>query len=275
LRRTRQERDQLQGRVSWLEAYTDRLRPYEGIVDVQARAAAITRQAEDAAQAVIARAHTQVAGVAEEAERVAAERKAEVARASDQVLRRASDREAKAVTLLAESSVEASRIVTAAQERAEAIAGDAYKAVRDARKYEEAARAMKNVVEGYGDQYIVPTSGLLDKLAEELGFTEAGQRLAAVRQRSRAMVKAGAAARCDYVEPGRRETAIRFVLDAFNGKVDTVLADVKATNHGTLERKIRDAFALVNLNGAAFRNARVEPAYLDARLEELRWAVVA
>jgi hypothetical protein len=31
----------------------------------------------------------------------------------------------------------------------------------------------------------------------------------------------------------------------------------------------------VNLNGQAFRNARILPAYLDARLAELRWAVVA
>ncbi len=31
----------------------------------------------------------------------------------------------------------------------------------------------------------------------------------------------------------------------------------------------------MNVNGEAFRNARIEPAYLDARLEELRWAVAA
>src|SRR5205085_4798381 len=38
--------------------------------------------------------------------------------------------------------------------------------------------------------------------------------------------------------------------------------------------EIRDAFSLVNLNGQAFRNARILPAYLDARLAELKWAVV-
>ena len=30
----------------------------------------------------------------------------------------------------------------------------------------------------------------------------------------------------------------------------------------------------MNQNGAAFRNARIQPAYLDARLDELKWAVV-
>jgi len=39
-------------------------------------------------------------------------------------------------------------------------------------------------------------------------------------------------------------------------------------------RQIKDAFSLVNLNGEAFRNARIQQAYLDARLAELKWAVV-
>lgn len=42
-----------------------------------------------------------------------------------------------------------------------------------------------------------------------------------------------------------------------------------------LEQRIRDAFNLVNLNGRAFREARILPAYLDARLEELRWTIAA
>lgn len=64
------------------------------------------------------------------------------------------------------------------------------------------------------------------------------------------------------------------MTDAFNGRVDAILSRVKHDNIGTLEQEIRDAFSLVNLNGEAFRNARVLPNYLDARLAELRWAVV-
>jgi DNA repair exonuclease SbcCD ATPase subunit len=63
------------------------------------------------------------------------------------------------------------------------------------------------------------------------------------------------------------------VVDAFNGKVDSILSRSKADNFGTLEQQIRDAFALVNNNGAAFRNARITEDYLDARLSELKWAV--
>src|SRR5216117_1789378 len=70
------------------------------------------------------------------------------------------------------------------------------------------------------------------------------------------------------------QIAIRFVIDAFNGRVDAILSRSKHDNYGTLEQEIRDAYSLVNLNGQAFRNARILPAYLDARLAELKWAVL-
>jgi len=89
------------------------------------------------------------------------------------------------------------------------------------------------------------------------------------------MVENGEAATCDYAEANRRETAIRFVVDAFNGRVDAILSRVKHDNHGTLAQEIQDSFSLVNHNGEAFRNARVLPAFLDARLAELKWAVAA
>lgn len=175
---------------------------------------------------------------------------------------------------LVEAGKEADRIVAAATKRAEEIAGNAYKALENATNYENTAKAMKNVIEGYGDQYIIPTYSLLDELADEFGFTEAGAELKKARERSRHMVKSGRAAACDYVEINRKETAIRFVVDAFNGKIDSILSRSKADNIGKLQQAIRDSFNLVNYNGAAFRSARITEEFLDARLEELKWAVV-
>jgi hypothetical protein len=88
------------------------------------------------------------------------------------------------------------------------------------------------------------------------------------------MVELGVAGTCDYVEADRKEKAVRFVLDAFNGKVDSILSDIKHDNHGTLMQQIRDSFNVVNLNGQAFKNARILPTYLENRLSELRWGVV-
>ena len=86
--------------------------------------------------------------------------------------------------------------------------------------------------------------------------------------------KLGGAAVCDYVENNRKETAVRFVLDAFNGKVDTIIARLSKDNVGTLTQEINDAFALVNLNGSAFRNAKITDEYLASRLAELKFGAI-
>lgn len=168
----------------------------------------------------------------------------------------------------------ADMIIAKAQEEAKRIAGDAIEAQGKAKEYEKTAMAMKRMIEGYGDEWLKPAYSLLDELASEFGYTEAGQKLKDARSKSAGMVKSGMAANCDYVEDYRRTTAIQFVTDAFNGKVDSILSKVKHDNYGILEQKIKDAYQLVNKNGAAFRNAHILPAYLDARLDELKWAVI-
>jgi hypothetical protein len=182
---------------------------------------------------------------------------------------------AQAEALLTQATRDAGRLVGEAEKRAEAIGGEAYAALRDKKMLEQATRAMRNVVEGYGDRYIIPTHSLLDDLAGDFGHTAAGESLRAAREQTRRMVEQGEAAACSYVEPNRRGTAIRFVIDAFNGRVDAILSRVKHNNYGTLEQEIRDAYSLVQLNGEAFRNAKILPAYLDARIAELKWAVIA
>lgn len=179
----------------------------------------------------------------------------------------------KAESLLSQATRDAGRIVSDAETRAAQIGGDAFLALREKQSIESAIKAMRNIIEGYGDRYLIPTRSLLDELATYFGHTEAGEALRAAREQTRRMLEHGEAAACDYVEANRRETAVRFVIDAFNGRVDAILTRTKHDNYGTLEQEIRDAFALVNLHGEAFRNARVLPAYRDGRITELRWAV--
>ena len=38
-------------------------------------------------------------------------------------------------------------------------------------------------------------------------------------------------------------------------------------------RRSKDAYALVNMDGEVYKNARIQEEYLDSRLEELKWAV--
>ena len=181
-------------------------------------------------------------------------------------------RVAKADAKLAEAGLQADQIVAAAQARAEEIAGDAYKALANIDAMKKVADALRNRIEGYKDRYIIPTYTLIDELADGYGFVEAGAALKRARALSKLMAEQRRAAKCDYVEANRAGVAIAFVLDAFDGKVDSILSRLKADNYGTLRQQVTDAFALVNNNGQAFRNARITDEYLAARLEEVKQA---
>ncbi|MBA4039994.1 MAG: DUF4041 domain-containing protein [Planctomyces sp.] len=138
---------------------------------------------------------------------------------------------------------------------------------------ELASAAIKRAIDGVGHQYLIPTNTFLDELAQGYSHKQAGQRLKQARARTTQLVKDSQAALCDYIERERKETAERFVTDAFNGKVDSILARARHDNAGTLQQEIRDAYAVVNLHGRAFRNARITHKYLEARIDELNWAV--
>lgn len=238
------------------------LRKYQSLKDAEAdtRAQIATALQEAASLRIEAEALIEASRAAAREEKTLAQKRAvELRQQADQILDRATR--------------SASRIVEDAHRNAQQIAGDAYTALRDKEKLEQAAKAIRNLIDGYGDRYVVPTRGLIDDLGADYEHTEAGKMLLAAREQSRRMVEENAAASCDYVETDRREQAIRFVIDAFNGRVDTLLTEAGDENYGTLEQRIRDGFSVVNLNGQAFRNARILPAYLDARLAELKWAV--
>lgn len=181
----------------------------------------------------------------------------------------------KAASIESAARAEADKVISFAEAQAKEIAGNAYEAKAKADSYESAIRAMRNTIDGYKDDYIIPNHSVLDDLAEEFGHKEAGEELKAARKRVRDMVKDGYAGTCDYAEANRRMYAIHFAVDAFNGKVDSALAKVKHDNFGKIKQEIIDAFALVNHNGAPFRNARINQEFLDARLTELKWAVAA
>lgn len=160
-----------------------------------------------------------------------------------------------------------------ARNKAKEIAGSAYEAKEKADFYENVLKAMKNKIFGYGDQYLKPTHSLIDDLANEYEFLDTGKQLKTEREIIKKMVVDGLASSCDYVEKNRAKIACEFVLDAFNGKVESILSRVKIDNYGKLEQEIKDAYTLVNYNGVAFRNAKIEEKYLEARLKELELLV--
>jgi hypothetical protein len=238
------------------------------------RGYAALKDAETEVQKILADAVAEATALRQEAKRLLDQTHEAAAGERVRAQQRVKEIGEQADALLTQATRDAGRIVADAEKRAEQIGGGAYAALRDKQLLEQAAAAMRNVIEGYGDRYVIPTHSVLDDLAVEFGYDAAGVALKSAREQSRRIVEQGEAAACDYVEANRREIAIRFVIDAFNGRVDAILSRAKHDNYGTLEQEIRDAFSLVNLNGQAFRNARILPSYLDARLAELKWAVV-
>lgn len=249
-----------------LEAALAELGPLRGYASL--------KDAESEVRKSLAEAIAEAAALRQEAQLLVDQTRVATAEERSASQQRAKDIRAQADTLLVQATRDAGRIAEAAERRAEQIGGDAYVALRDKHVLEQAVEALWNVVNGYGDKYVVPTRSLLDELAVEFGHTKAGEELKAAREQSRRLVELKLAATCNYEEEDRRDRANRFVIDAFNGRVDAILSRTKHDNYGTLERELRDAFSVVNMNGLAFRDARILPDYLDARLNELKWAVV-
>ena len=265
----------LESTIGRLEAEVARLRKWEVVADADAKAAELIREANELVARLRAQADEDVAAARVAGDRFRADAEAE-ARAIRSAARERADRQSgESDAALRAAKETADAIVSEANRKAAEVAGDALRALQQADEYERTVKALRNAIEGYGDRYIVPGHTLLDDLAEDVGHTEAGQRLKAVRSEIRERVRSGMAATCDYVEENRRETAVRFVTDAFNGKADSILARVKNDNAGTLAEEMRDAFTLVNHNGRAFRDARILDDYLSLRLEELRWAAIS
>jgi hypothetical protein len=239
------------------------LEKYKSILDAEAEAAKIKSSSEAEAKSVKAAAEAEASHIREEASQTLTSAKEQLANAEQDAHAR-----------INRAETESQRIIADAKVKAEEIAGDAYKSLERVDELKSLERALTNTIKGYGDEWLKPTYSLLDDLAEDFNHTDAGVKLKEARAHTARMVTDGTAAVCDYVESNRKETAIRFVIDAFNGKVDSILSKTKKDNYGKLEQQIKDAYQLVNTNGAAFRNARITPAYLDARLQELHWAVI-
>lgn len=139
--------------------------------------------------------------------------------------------------------------------------------------YTEAIAASKRKIEGYATDRVTPATSLLDSLPESLSLSDAGQRLKQARAFSRKLVKADQAATCTDTDAARGKVVARFITDAFNGKVDSILSRVRHEPYATLRQQTLDACNEVNIGAVPFK-ARITEAYLDARLDELKCAAL-
>jgi Domain of unknown function (DUF4041)/Meiotically up-regulated gene 113 len=255
-----------------LLAEVNRLAPWSVVADANEKATGLIRSAEIVLNQAQVDARILTESAQAEFDKASSSAKDEARAMLTEAKAKAEQIKSDAEAALLAANRRAADIVAEANRKAESVAGKAMDAVHNAERYEAIATAMRNRIEGYGDRYLVPPTSLIDDLADDFSHKDAGRQLKHAREQSASIVRAGRAANCDYAETSRRNAAERFVLDAFNGKVESILSKARSDNFGTLNQELDDAFEMVNFNGSAFRDARITVEYLAARREELRWA---
>ena len=271
---SKEKSDQMEDSLSKANKRLEELSKYQQILDVETWCKNLQSDAELKAMKTRSLAESDAEKIRSSAKLDADEMRSAARASRDAAKQVKAKAEDEANQRLHRADEEAKRIMDTAEAKAKEIAGDAYEAMNKAEEYKSLAASLKNIVNGYGDQWIKPTFTLLDQLAEDFGYAEAGQRLKAAQENSLRMVKEGSAGTCKYISKDKREGAVSFIVYAFNGQVDSILAKSKKDNYGVLEQKIKDVYNVVNSNGATFREAKITSQYLDSRLEELKWAVV-
>ena len=133
----------------------DSLRPFAPVRDITAAVDALKQKAREHVDAANAEARS-------------------IRQAARQKLAEAAEDEAKQRVVAAQ---DAKRIVEAAEERAEAVAGEALQAVREADRLKAVIKAMQNTIQGYGDAYLKPSSLVLDELADDFDHKDAGKQI--------------------------------------------------------------------------------------------------
>jgi len=192
---------------------------------------------------------------------------------------------AEAQTIINDARFKAKHVILRAYEVSEMITEEAYENARSIssevfekldkiQELEKTIQAYENIIKNYDYEFTFKESIILDELAEVYSYTEAGKKLKEAREKTKELVQTKRAAVSDYVEDNRKNTAINFIVDAFNGKVDSIMTRIRHDNYDKLKQQIIDAYYLVNNLGSAFRNTRITKEYLEARLDELKWGAI-
>ena len=88
------------------------------------------------------------------------------------------------------------------------------------------------------------------------------------------LITCWSSAKSQILDLHQNEAAKDFIVDAFNGRVEGILARAKklSDNYGVLRQQIVDAFNVVNESGRHV-GTEITHQFLEARLQELKWAV--
>lgn len=271
-------------RGKWAKAFEDqkarivRLHKWSKVADADEKAAELVREAERKYREILKSAESKRQSILYETELKVRNEITGAENKVNLILRNGNLDIANLNSLIKARREEADGIISAAKALGEKVYADAQKRLlglqEEHRETLNILKAIENKIKGYGIEYFVPGVSLLDELADDYSHKDAVTSLKFARNRVREMMRNIKAADCNYSEEIKRFQAIFFVVDAFNSKVENILSRVKHDNFGKLSQEIRDAAIIANHNGQPFGNTRILFPYMNARLEELKWATV-
>lgn len=150
-------------------------------------------------------------------------------------------------------------------------------AINEMKLRQAQAQAFKNVIDGYGDEHLLPAESFMSGLADGFSHIDAGQNLKKAINYSKTLIKTKMAAETDLSDPEIKKKAIALIVDTFNSKVEILLTKnkIKTENAGKLKQSLDDSWTIINSQWSALGNTQISRRYLNARQDELKWVVIA
>lgn len=154
------------------------------------------------------------------------------------------------------------------KEKSRSIESDIKKLETERKNLENINSVIKRIIQGYGNEYIQPISVIYDELIRKYGYTQAAKNLKDIKSLLKGMRKKGRAVSflADRISASE-EDLTKILLLSMDSLCSLYLSEVKVSNVGILQQKIRDAAILIE---GAFKNrVKFTPEYIDARINEI------
>ncbi len=148
------------------------------------------------------------------------------------------------------------------------IESDIKKLETERKNLENLNSVLKRSIQGYGNEYIEPISVIYDELISKYGYTQAAKNLKDIKSLLKGMRKKGKVVSflADSISASE-EDLTKILLLSMDSLCSLYLSEVKVSNVGTLQQKVRDAAVLIE---GAFKNrVKFTQEYIDARIKEI------
>jgi hypothetical protein len=153
-----------------------------------------------------------------------------------------------------------------------------YKELKDVEgevsRLKKTIKALKNIINGYGNEYLIPNHSVLDNLAQEYDYKQAGKDLKETRKLIKYAIKNQQTDSGGYKINSNRPSVSLPILDMYNCKVDAIMSKVKNDNYSKLKQELEDVFYIVNNTGIVFANSKILDTYHQLILKQLDQTVI-